>query len=95
MFVILYAKEDLGAGCIVHPPPPPSQMLSHMCGITRALVKPQDFTVLQLFYLSFTRRLLLTAEIPHLSGGPENRGHFPACFCFLYLFIFYRKQKYS
>lgn len=48
-----------------------------MCGIIRAGIKPQDITVLNLFYLSFARRLCCTEETRHLSAGPENRGHFP------------------
>lgn len=57
---------------------PSPQMLSHMCGITRAEIKLQDFTVLNVFYLSFAERLCFTEETHHLSAGPENRGHFPA-----------------
>lgn len=34
---------------------PSPQMLSHMCSITRVRIKPQDCTVLNLFYLSFAR----------------------------------------
>lgn len=43
---------------------PSPQMLSHMCDITRAGIKPQDFTVLNVFYLSFTERLWFTEENP-------------------------------
>lgn len=50
-----------------HPLPP--QMLSRMCVITTAGIKPLDFTVLNLFYLSFAAwRLCFPAETHHLSA---------------------------
>lgn len=61
---------------VVSPLPLP---LSHMCGITRAGIKPLDFTVLNLFYLSFAGRLCFTEETHHLSAGPENKRHFAPC----------------
>lgn len=61
---------------VVSPLPLP---LSHMCGITRAGIKPLDFTVLNLFYLSFAERLCFTEETHHLSARPENKRHFAPC----------------
>lgn len=57
-------------------PPQMLSLLSHMCNITRAGIKPLDFTALDLFYLSFAGRLCFTEETSHLSAGSENKGRF-------------------